>query len=303
VGIVNFNTREHLAACLDSVLTEHPDEIVVIDNASADASVEFVRRNYPSVVVHANRENRGYGAAANQAVARCRSDYVLLLNGDTRVLPRTLRALTAHMDRHPEAVVVGPLLRRPDGAVERSYFPFPGTLAWLLENEPIVWVLPYLPVARERFLCLTPTSTERVVPWVTGAALLIRRTAFEAVGGFDETYFMYFEEIDLCLRLKARHGEVHFTPAGSVVHIGGASTSQFRKRMLVAHFRSCLRYYRRHCSTPARAFWTSLMRLKMVIRLARDSARLLVESDPDRRAVLTQQLGAWVTALRGASCE
>ena len=303
VGIVNFNTRAHLAGCLDSVLTEQPDEIVVIDNASTDGSVEFVQKNYPTVAIHANQENRGYGAAANQAVARCRSDYVLLLNGDTSVMPQTLRALTTHMDRHPQAVVIGPLLRGPNGSVQQSYFPFPGTLAWLLENEPISWLLPYLPVARERFLCLTPPSAERVVPWVVGAALLIRRVAFEAVGGFDETFFMYFEEIDLCLRLRARHGEVHFTPAGTVIHIGGASTSQFRKAMLVAHFRSSLRYYRRHCSAPARAFWTFLMRLKMVIRLARDSVRLVVESDPARRAVLLQQVGAWVIALRGASCK
>ena len=299
VAIVNFNTRGHLRACLDSVLGEEPDEVVVVDNASTDGSVDLVRSKYPEVVLHANPTNRGYGAAANQAIASCRGGYVLLLNSDTRLMPEALATLAAHMDRHPDAVVVGPLLQRLDGSVERSYFPFPGTLSWLLENEPIVWLLPDLPVARERFLCLTPPTTPRVVPWVKGAALLLRRTAFEAIGGFDESYFMYFEEVDLCFRLRAGHGEVHFTPAATVVHVGGASTSQLRQAMYVAHFRSALQFYRRHYSAPRRGFWISLMRLKILIRLAWDSAQLVLESDPRRRAGLTEQIAAWAIALRG----
>jgi GT2 family glycosyltransferase len=299
VGIVNFNTRDHLAACLESVLAESPAEVVVVDNASQDGSVDLMRSKYPRVTLHANADNRGYGAAANQAIASCGTPYVLVLNADTRLVPGALAALVAHLERHPEAAVVGPLLRRLDGTVEPSYFPFPGSLKWLLENEPLAWALPHLPVGREQFLRLTAPTTDRVVPWVKGAALLIRRSAFEEVGGFDEVYFMYFEEVDLCFRLHARRREVHFTPAATVVHVGGASTSQVREAMLVAHFRSNLLFYRRHCSPPARLFWTSAMRLKMLLRVVRDRARLARESDPGGRDRLRQQIAAWRTALRG----
>jgi N-acetylglucosaminyl-diphospho-decaprenol L-rhamnosyltransferase len=300
VAIVNFNTRDHLRACLDSVLAEQPDGVVVVDNASTDGSGDLVRSRYPGVTLRVNPTNRGYGAAANQAIRSCGGDYVLLLNGDARVVPGTLAALADHMDRHPRAVVVGPLLQRLDGSVERSYFPFPGSMSWLLENEPIVWLLPYLPVPRERFLCLTSATTARVVPWVKGAALLIRQASFEAVGGFDESYFMYFEEVDLCLRLRARGGEVHFTPAATVIHAGGASTSQVRRAMHVAHFTSALQFYRRHYSAPRRIFWISAMRLKTLLRLVRDLGRLALESDSDRRAGLKEQVAAWLIALRHA---
>jgi GT2 family glycosyltransferase len=300
VAIVNFNTRDHLRACLDSVLAEQPDGVVVVDNASTDGSADLVRSSYPGVTLHANSTNRGYGAAANQAIRSCRGDYVMLLNGDARVVPGTLATLAAHMDRHPRAVVVGPLLQRLDGSVERSYFPFPGSMSWLLENEPIVWLLPYLPVAKERFLCFASPTTARVVPWIKGAALLIRRASFEAVGGFDESYFMYFEEVDLCLRLRAGHGEVHFTPAATVIHVGGASTSQARRAMYVAHFTSSIQFYRRHYPAARRLFWISAMRLKMLLRLVRDSSRLVLESDPDRRAGLSERVAAWLIALRHA---
>jgi len=299
VAVVTFNTRDYLRACLDSVLAEAPGEVLVVDNASTDGTPDMVRTEYPQVALCANTANYGYGPAANQAVKNCHGAYVLLLNGDATVTPGAIGALSAYMDRHPEAGVVGPLLRHPDGSLQRSYFPFPGTLGWFLENEPLVWLLRCLPVGRERFLCFTPPTVDRVVPWVLGAALLLRRTAFEAVGGFEESYFMYFEEVDLCLRLRAIQSQVHFTPSATVLHVRGASTSQCREEMLIAHFRSSERFYRRHYSERRAWFWISLMKLKIAMRLVRDVVRLGVGSDERTRVMLTQQLDAWKTVLRG----
>jgi GT2 family glycosyltransferase len=299
VAIVSFNARDHLRACLDSVLADGPDEVVVVDNASTDGTAQMVRLEYPQVTLHDNSTNRGYGAAANQAIASCRSGYVLLLNSDTMLSPGTIQTLASYMDRHPEAALVGPVLRRPDGSLEPSYFPLPGTLAWLLENEPLVWLLRCLPVGRNRLLCLSPPTVPRVVPWVKGAAVLLRRTTFQAVGGFDEAYFMYFEEVDLCLRLRTAKAQVHFTPAATVLHVGAVSTSQRRREMRIEHFRSSVYFYRRHYSRRRSYFWVSLMRVKMLMRLARDSARLLVESDKHTRAALSEEIAAWKTALLG----
>jgi len=296
VAVVTFNTRDYLRVCLNSVLAEAPSEVVVVDNASTDGTPDIVRTEYPQVTLYANTSNYGYGSAANQAVKSCRGDYVLLLNGDAMVTPGAIGALSAYMDRHPEAAVVGPLLRHPDGSLERSYFPFPGTLGWFLENEPVVWLLRCLPVGLERFLCFTPPTVDRVVPWVLGAALLLRRTAFEAVGGFDESYFMYFEEVDLCLRLRAVQSQVHFTPSATVLHIRGASTSQCRKAMLIAHFRSSERFYRRHYSRRRAWLWIFLRKLKIAMLLAVDVVRLWLGSDGRTRVMLTQHVA------RGRPC-
>lgn len=300
VAIVTYNVREYLRACLDSVLAERPSQVVVVDNASTDGTSDMVRAEYPQVTLLANMVNHGYGTAANQAFKSSVGDYVLLLNADTVVMPGAIAALAAYMSRHPRAAVVGPLVQYPDGSGQRSYFQFPGTLGWLLENEPLVWLLRYLPMGRNGFLCFTPPTVDRVVPWVNGAALLLRRTAFEAIGGFEESYFMYFEEIDLCLRLRAAQSETHFTPSATVRHARGASTSQCRTQMLIAHFRSCERFYRRHYSARRARFWMSLMRIKNAIRLARDLLSLRLESDAAKRAILSQQVEAWRTVLRRA---
>jgi N-acetylglucosaminyl-diphospho-decaprenol L-rhamnosyltransferase len=297
VAIVSFDTRDYVRVCLDSVLAEGADEVVVVDNASTDGTPDMVRRDYPQVALYANTTNVGYGTAANQAVRSCRGDYVLLLNGDTMLSPGAIGALSAYMDRHPRAAVVGPLLRYPDGALQRSYFPFPGTLGWLLENEPLARLLRWLPVGRERFLCLTQPTVDRIVPWVLGAALLLRRTAFEAVGGFEESYFMYFEEVDLCLRLRALQFQVHFTPSATVLHVAGASTSQRRRQMAIVHFFSSERFYRRHYSRRRVWFWMSVMRLKMLLRLVRDTARLRMESDVHTRARLARRVETWKAVL------
>ena len=135
VVVVNYNTRDLLAQCLSSVERELPEDLVAIDNASSDGSQESVRRNFPEVRLLANSGNPGYAAAANEAMRSTSAPYVLLLNADTKVVAGSLRAAVDYMISHPRAGLVGPLLRSIDGTRQRSIFPFPGTLAWLLENN------------------------------------------------------------------------------------------------------------------------------------------------------------------------
>jgi GT2 family glycosyltransferase len=231
VAIVNYNTREHLHACLATVQLEAPSEVVVVDNASSDGSTEMVRADYPWVALHANKTNLGYGAAANQAIASCSAEYVLLLNSDTLLQAGALMALSGYLDLHPHAAIVGPHLVEADGTLQASCYPFPTPLNTFLENSTSAILLGrlirrHIPLLRNFYLRTWPHTSARVVPWLKGAALAIRRTAFDAVGGFDESYFMYFEDADLCYRLNAAGWKVHFVPITTVVHIGGASTSR-----------------------------------------------------------------------------
>lgn len=297
VVIVSYNTRALLARCLDSLSGEAAAEIIVVDNASTDDSVSYVRENYPDVRVIANDRNVGYGAAANEGIRSTSSPLVLLLNADTAVEPGCIAALEHAAQNAPRAAILAPAIVNGSGVAEISCFPFPGTLGWFLENEPVAAVARRIPRLRRRAVSFDPPATAHRIPWALGCALLVRRSALDEVGGFDESFFMYYEEVDLSRRLADAGWEVWFTPEARVRHVGGASTSQHRTAMLVRHFESTVRYYRRHFSGPRLAFWLGVLRAKRLAMLARDSARMLTTSDPAERERLREQCRAWSAIL------
>jgi N-acetylglucosaminyl-diphospho-decaprenol L-rhamnosyltransferase len=274
VAIVSYNTREHLRACLESVAPERPVETVVVDNNSTDGSVEMVRKEFPDVEL-IKAENRGYGAGANRAFAATTAPYVLLLNTDTVLQPGALQALADHLDAHPEAGIVGPRLLNSDGSLQPSCAPFPYPLSKLVR---------WFPNARHRYLPSWSHDAPRRVPYVLGAALALRRSAVEEVGGFDERFFMYFEETDLAMRLDRRGWETHFTPATEVVHEGGASTRQLSAPMLLELYRSMARYYEIHHGWPVRTAALTIKRAELLTRLAVAAVKLPLAGDRDRIA-------------------
>jgi len=295
-AIVNFNTRDHLDRCLRSLEREPLSQLIVVDNASTDGSQAVVEQRTPRAHLIANATNTGYGAAGNQALREARSEYLLLLNADTEVRPGAIAQLAAYLDAHPDVAIAAPRLEDGTGATQTSCFPFPGTRGWLFENGPLTLWTRLVPWARERSVSFRTSLDSRAVPWALGAALFVRREAALAVGAFDESYFMYFEEVDLCYRLALAGWETHFVPAAVVMHVGGASTSQVRAEMLIQRFSSTIDYYRRHSSGLTRAFWTSLVRLRWVVRLVRDSAKLLVTVNPEKREHLRSERSAWWAA-------
>ncbi|HEX9942233.1 MAG TPA: glycosyltransferase family 2 protein [Thermoanaerobaculia bacterium] len=299
VAIVNHNTRDHLRACLASVRAEGPAEVVVADAGSTDGSAGIVRQEFPQALLLADASNPGYGASANRAIAACSSPSVLLLNADTRLQPGALRALASYLEGHPRAAVAGPRLVNPDGTLQVSCFPFIGTFQLMIEKTPLGRWLAHVPVLRDRWLLShSPHDRPRVVPWVLGAAMAIRRTAFDEVGGFDLSFFMYSEEIDLCYRLKSAGWEVHFAPVATVVHAGGASTGQRRPEMAVRRVASSKLFYRRHYSRPRVTVLEAMIGAAMAGRLLRDSLRLAVTRQPEVRSRLAEDLAVWRGALR-----
>jgi GT2 family glycosyltransferase len=282
VVIVNYNVRDALRDCLSSVIADGAVEIHVVDNNSRDESAAMVRTEFPTVVLHENRRNPGYGAAANQAIAVSSSPYILLLNADTYVKPGTLRGLIEYLQSNPMAAIVGPKLIDPDGTLQPSCLPFPGTCRWLVDNDSFAPITNLIPGVRERSLRGWRHDKSRIVPWVTGAALAIRKEAFVSVGGFDESIFLYYEETDLCRRLKDQRWEVHFTPAGCVVHLGALSTSQRRIEMKVQLHRSLLAYYDRHFSKFRRSCLVFVWQLLFALRWLRDRCRLWAGNGSER---------------------
>jgi N-acetylglucosaminyl-diphospho-decaprenol L-rhamnosyltransferase len=297
VAIVNYNTREHLRACLATVEAEGAREVVVVDSASTDGSVEMVRERFPWVTLHANQTNPGYGAAANEAIAACAAPCVLLLNSDTRLRPGALAALGAYLDRHPRAGTVGPRLLNADGTLQRSCFHFPVPLVMLLRETALGKWIGRLPGLRDAWLYTWDHKVDREVPWILGAAMAIRRAASDQIGGFDTSFYMYYEEVDLCYRLRQAGWQVHFTPSASVEHVGGASTSQRRAEMEARLYASARHFYRQHYP----AWWLPLLKLvvsyTMVRNWIRDRLRLRGVQEPDRQVRLAQDGAIWQRVL------
>jgi len=239
--VVNHNTRDHLLQCVRTLRADGVARVVIVDNASADGSGEALRRNDPDAVLLAMGSNLGYGTAANRGVAATDAPYVLILNPDIVVEPGTTKVLAEALDRDPGLAVVGPRTENLDGSLYPSARSFPN-LVDAAGHAFLGFVAPANPYTRRYRMLDWDHSEAGEVDWVSGACLMVRRSAFVAAGGFDEAYFMYVEDVDLCWRLRQQGWRVGYEPAGRVVHSLGASSRQRPYRMILAHHRSLLRF-------------------------------------------------------------
>lgn len=245
--VVSYNTRELTLECLralDADLSGIDSEIILVDNASEDGSVDAIRAAFPQVRMIVNATNAGFGAANNQAINDARGEFFFLLNSDAFPKRGAIRSLLNYLIAHPEVGVVGPRLLNADGSLQVSChrFPSPGR-AWI-ENTWLSAALPMDP--RFGDYRKWPHDTERRVEWIVGACMLVRRKAVEEVGGFDPLFFMYAEETDWQRRLCDYGWEIGFTPTAEVTHLGGASGAPERARINRHFFDSLDRYELKH---------------------------------------------------------
>ena len=248
VVIVNWNAREFLKPCLDSVMAARDGlslEIWVVDNASRDGSVTMLRECYPQVKVIANDENRGFAAANNQALARVRGKYAILLNPDTEIPGGTLEHMVRFLDDHPRVGIVGPRLQVLSGKIQggaAGYEPSPWTVFnysfFLYKLSPRLFRGLWL--AQRQYLEDKPLQ----VDWVSGAALMVRMSAVREVGLMNEDYFMYAEDVDWCRQMRLSGWQVYCLPALHVIHHIGRSTRQRGPEFFAVNVLSLDRYYR-----------------------------------------------------------
>jgi len=249
VIIVSWNTKELLRRCLQSLKPEVSaidHEVFVVDNASADGSSDMVARDHPWVQLIVNDSNRGFAAANNQALKSAHGDRVLLLNPDTEVQPEAIRYLLDFLADHPKAGIVAPKLLNSDGTVQRSCRQFPTFLGMLYELLGLSRLFPDNPRFREYKMLDWDHDYERQVDQPEGACLLLRREVIEQVGLLDEGFFMLFEEVDWCYRIKQAGWEIWFTPGAQVVHHYGQSIKQVKTRMILSSHRGLYRFWRKH---------------------------------------------------------
>ena len=282
VVVVTYSPGDTLRVFLDSLATatSRPYEVVLADNGSTDGAPESAAG--PGVELRRTGGNLGYGRAANAGAAGAQAPWLVVANPDVAWTPGSLDVLLDAAQRWPRAGCLGPAIRTGDGLLYPSARAFPslsrGTghalLGWLWPANP--WTRAY---RNER-----GTPVEGPVGWLSGSCMLLRREAFEAVGGFDPAYFMYCEDMDLCERLAAAGWASVHVPSALVSHVGGAATRQRPVAMLRAHHRSLYRYLARHHPGPAQAPLRAVLAVGLAARflVAARSARVAGGAAPTR---------------------
>ncbi len=237
VSIVNTNSRGLLLACLESLQGEDA-ELVVLDNASEDGSADAVTARFPGVRLIAQKRRAGFGANHNTVIRSTGGRYVYVLNEDTTSDDWGFARMVEYMDAHPRVAALGPRIAYPDGRRQASAWRFPTPVTSLLS----------LPSLGRVGIVQSHGDEARTVDWVMGAALLLRRSALDEVGLFDEGFFIYSEEVDLQLRLRRAGWDVHFFPAVTVVHHESQFSAEIPERRINEMWRSRHRYWRKHHS-------------------------------------------------------
>ncbi|HOS93983.1 MAG TPA: glycosyltransferase family 2 protein [Armatimonadota bacterium] len=289
----NWNTAELLCRCLETVLASPPGqeaEVVVVDNASIDDSVARVRERFPQVRVIQNPANVGFARANNQGAHECSGDVLLLLNTDTEVREGALEALTDFITSHDDVGIVGPRLVSPDGSVQSSCRTEPGLLNALLEALALTRLAPRSRLFGRPEMTWFDHHSALDVDYVSGACLAIRRELWNQLGGFDEGFFFYGEDADLCRRARQAGFRVAYFPEAEVLHLGGASAARVGPRKAIEGYRAALRFARKH---HGRAYAVAM---EAVIALG--TALRLVASLPRRGEAARAQRQAYWAVLR-----
>jgi len=249
--VVNWNAGRALAACLASLFAsklDGPLEVWLVDNASADGSQRQAVQDWPAVKLLQNDTNRGFAAAVNQGLERAHEDLGLLLNPDVVLEPGTVQELVRFLVEHPTAAAVGPRLVDADGTLQGSARREPSPLTGLFGRSSVLTRLfPGNRVSRREMPGLSePGEDPLLVDWISGACLLARRTAWEAVGLMDERFFLYWEDADWCHRFRQAGWQVFYQPAAHAAHHVGVSRARRSVRSALDFHRSAYRYYRKH---------------------------------------------------------
>ena len=271
VVICTYNSRRDVSRAISSCLAEGiaPAHLTVVDNASSDGTPELVRRSHPDVRLLAEPRNLGFAAAVNHGARSTDGEFLMLLNPDAELQPGALREMLGALAADRRRGAVSPRVVRPDGRLDpacRRQFPSPQVALWRLVG--LSRLRPRSPRFGAYNVTHLPSDQPMAVDSGSGACLLIRRPLFDAVGGLDEGYFMYGEDLELCWQIHRRGAEVWYQPTAVVIHRKGRSSEQVALPMLVHFHRSMWRFYRLHYMRGTGAALAPAVGAGILLRLA-----------------------------------
>jgi len=296
--IVNWNVRDLLRQCLASIACSKfqvpslnnlkPDtvqlETIVVDNASTDGSVEMLRTEFPNARVIENKANVGFGRANNQALASAQGRYLFLLNPDTKLSPDTLQTIFDYAEANSRVGIIGPKLFYGDGTLQSSRRRFPTLATAFLESTKLQQWFPGNGVLARYYMRDTSDDATQQVDWVNGSVMFVRREVYDQVGGFDEGFFMYSEELDWCYRAKHAGWQIVYLPTAQVTHYEGKSSEQAAARRDIHFNSSKVRFFRKYHGAFVAEILRAFLLLTFVYQMAEESFKWLLGHKRELRA-------------------
>jgi len=248
--IVNYNTKEFLTNCISAIYKTppaYPFELIVVDNASEDGICKFLSDKFPEVEIIENDLNVGFAKANNQGLRKAKGEYILFLNPDIVPQPEAIDKLLEFTMQKKDAGCVGGKLLNPDGSLQFSCRRFP-TFSNVLFARRALFTKFFPNNRMSRNYLMTDLEGEKVqeVDWVTGACMMIRKETLERISGFDEDYFLFVEDVDLCYKLKKANLFTYYLPDAKFFHFRGVSTDRFWKKSLKEHNFGMYKFFVKH---------------------------------------------------------
>jgi N-acetylglucosaminyl-diphospho-decaprenol L-rhamnosyltransferase len=295
--IVSWNVADLLRACLDSIIktpTTLSYEIVVVDSASRDQTVATIQADYPQVILLAQAENLGFTKCNNIGLKAAQGRHIILLNPDTEVIGDALGTMVAYLDAHTDVGIVGPQTLNTDGSYQSTKRHFPTLLISLFEST---WLQRFSPKGlMDRFYAAeVANDATGDVDWVQGSALMARREVYEQIGGLDEGFFMFSEELDWCKRTKDAGWRVVYVGDAKITHHGGKSTDQIAAQKHIYFHGSKLRYFRKHHGWIVAQTLRVILLLNYVWQIAIEGTKGLLGH---KRALRQERIRAYWQVLR-----
>lgn len=269
IVIVCWNVREDLIRCLRSIEENRPSysfEIIVVDNASTDGTIDVIKKDFSKVTVLANNENRGFAAANNQGIEISKGEYILFLNPDTIVHPYSLDNLINFLDNNDDVGACGPKLLNSDGTTQRSVRRFPSFRGALHRHTAFRFLGIFKDEYKKWMMKDFGYNRQTDVEQLMGAALITRRSVVQQVGMMDESFFLYYEEVDLCYRIKHAGWRNVFLPGVRITHLGGRSAKQIPVDKHIMAMASLLKFFRKHRGKFATGVFACVFKSAVVVK-------------------------------------
>ncbi len=296
--IISWNVADDLQACLESIYQTSAKslevEVIVVDSASSDHTVEMTQTQFPQVNLIVQNENAGFTRGNNMGLKAAQGRHLFLLNPDTLVLGNALEVMVNYLDQHPDVGIVGPYTFNTDGTTQSTRRRFPTVALAFFEST---WLQSFAPQALldEYYVNDKPLLSTVDVDWVQGSALILRREVYEQIGGLDTDYVMFSEELDFCKRAKLMGWRVVFLCTAQIIHHGGKSTQQVVANKHIYFQESKLRYFNTYHGTRVAFILRLFLLMNYVWQIVLETSKSLLGSQP---AMRWARIKAYVQVLR-----
>lgn len=276
--IVNWNTKQHLLNCLDSLSNSnyYTQEIIVVDNASSDGSIDAVTSRFPTTKIIENNENLGFSKANNIGIWQSTGRYICLINSDVIVLDRCIEKLMEFMDKNPSIGLAGPRILNPDSSLQVTCRHFPSVWNNLCQALGLNKIFPKSSFFTEPFMKYWAHDEVRKVDVISGCFWMVRREAINEVGLLDEDFFIYGEDIDWCKRFHNAGWDIVFYPEAEAIHYGGASSANAPIKFYLEMQKADLQYWRKHHGRIGQAIYSTIIILRQVLRIIHGTFQYII---------------------------